>query len=74
MEGELQILKFKLEQESTNKINLILKNKDLYHSEEEREELIKNISDNAKSDLIHYVVNRKLVLDYFKDLLRRNKD
>lgn len=74
METELQKLKFKLEQKSRNEINSLIQDKDLFVDSEKRANLIKNISDTAKSDLIHYVVNRKLVLDYFKELLKRDEN
>ncbi|MDD4151818.1 MAG: ATP-binding protein [Candidatus Gracilibacteria bacterium] len=73
MELELQKLKFKIEQE-TNKEILSLREGNISFDEKKRSEIISKVSNNAKSDLIHYIVNRRLVLDFLIDLLRRNED
>lgn len=73
MELELQKIKFKIEQETTKEI-LSLREWNISFDEKKRSEIISKVSNNTKSDLIHYIVNRRLVLDFLIDLLRRNED
>ena len=72
-EAELQRLKFNREQEAIKEIGIVLSRND--NDEDERlREIISQITDIGKSDLVHYVCNRKIVLQTFKDLLKRRTD
>ncbi|EKD44200.1 MAG: hypothetical protein ACD_71C00215G0007 [uncultured bacterium (gcode 4)] len=73
IEIELQKIKIKREVDANSELNSIIKNKSTT-SWDKSADVIKLITENSKSDLIHYVVNRKLVLEYFKELLRRDDD
>lgn len=73
IEVELQRAKFHKEQSTKLQIKKILSEED-GDLEKQIDELIKAITDIGKSDLAHYVCNRKVVLDFFRKLLDRNDD
>lgn len=73
IEVELQRAKFHKEQSTKLQIKNILNDQD-GDLEKKIDELIKAITDIGKSDLAHYVCNRKVVLDFFKKLLERKDD
>lgn len=68
LEAELQRVKFSSEIKTKKEINKIIK-ADKFESLEKVEELVKKISDINKSDLVHYIATRKVVLEIFKKSL-----
>jgi hypothetical protein len=73
IEVALQTFKFKKEQKTKAEIRQILQNEDK-RFEEKLPELLSKVTEAGKNDLAHYISTRKLVLDLFDDLLRRNTD
>jgi hypothetical protein len=73
LEFALQKLKFSIEQNAKAKINSIL-NGSNDKSSDITEELIKEITEIGKSDLVHYVASRKSVLSLFKKSLEINDE
>lgn len=73
IETELQKIRLKKEKEAKNKINLILQ-KDKIDKNEKVDNLISEITEASKSDLLHYVATRKIVLDMFKKSLETRED
>ena len=73
IEVELQKAKFKKELETRSEIRKILNgsNSDF---EAKFDEVVSKITNIGKSDLAHYVCNRKVVLEIFIDLLKRRED
>lgn len=73
IELALQKVKIKREIESNREIMSIINDPSKIFWEKESE-LVKRVTENSKSDLIHYVANRKIVLEYFRELLKRSDD
>ena len=73
LEGELQRLKFNKEVETKTEINTILQSAEIKDNDR-LGELISKITDIGKSDLAHYICNRKITLTAFKELLKRDED
>lgn len=73
LEIELQRAKFKKEQSAKKQIEQVLNSKkdDI---PAKIEGLLKEITEIGKSDLVHYVCNRKVVLDFLHMLLERDDD
>jgi len=74
IEIELQTLKFKKEQSTRAILKEVIKDTESNFSQENMAEAISKISDIGKSDLAHYVFNRKLVLEALTNLLKRRDD
>lgn len=74
IEIELQTVKFKKEQATRAEFKTIFKNPNSLFSQEHIAGAIAKISDIGKSDLAHYVFNRKLVLEALTELLKRRDD
>lgn len=72
IEIALQTIKFSKEQDTRAKIQELLDSTE--PNDEEMNEAISQISEIGKSDLAHYVFNRKCVLDAIKNLLKRRED
>lgn len=73
IEIALQTFKFKKEQKTKAEIRQILQNENTKF-DEKLPELISRVTEAGKNDLAHYISTRKLVLELFEDLLRRNID
>ncbi|UFH32879.1 ATP-binding protein [Chryseobacterium sp. C-71] len=73
IELALQEVKFKREQETRAEIKEFLSNPEVSYNGQ-MAEAISKISEIGKSDLAHYVFNRKIVLDAFKQSLKRNEN
>ena len=73
IELELQKVKIRREIESNREILSAINDPSKTFWEKESE-LVKRVTEHSKSDLIHYVANRKVVLEYFRELLKRNED
>ncbi len=73
IELELQKVKIRREIDSNREILSAINDPSKTFWEKESE-LVKRVTENSKSDLIHYVANRKVVLEYFRELLKRNED
>lgn len=73
IEIELQKVKFHKELNTRVEINKIL-NSDNSEFDEKYERVISQITNIGKSDLAHYVCNRKVVLEIFKELLKRREN
>lgn len=69
IEIELQKIRLKTEREAKAKIKIILQ-KDKIDKKEKVEKLISEITEASKSDLLHYVATRKVVLELFKKSLQ----
>ena len=73
IESELQKIKFEKEQTTKSELQrLLAQNND--DNQEEISQAISTISEIGKSDLAHYVFNRKSVLQAFQQLLKRRGD
>lgn len=72
IEIALQTIKFNKEQNTRAKIQELIDSTD--ENGDEMNEAISQISEIGKSDLAHYVFNRKCVLDAMKNLLKRRED
>jgi len=70
---KLQKIKFKKEQTTKSQLQrLLAQNGEA--NQEEISKAISAISEIGKSDLAHYVFNRKSILQAFKQLLKRRND
>jgi len=74
IEMELQSVKFKKEQSTRAELKEIFRNPESHFGKENMANAISKISDIGKSDLAHYVFNRKLVLEALTELLKRRDD
>jgi hypothetical protein len=72
IEIEFQKFKFKKEQEIRIEVKEIIASKDT-DIENKLQNIFSKISENGKSDLAHYVCNRKLIVDTFDDLRKRRE-
>jgi hypothetical protein len=73
IESELQKIKFQKEQSTKSELQrLLAQNGEA--NQEEISKAISQISEIGKSDLAHYVFNRKSVLEAFKQVLKRRDD
>jgi len=73
IETALHNVKHQKEVETRAKFNEIFEHPEEYE-DSSFSEMVSEISDIGKSDLAHYVYNRKCVLEAFKELLKRNED
>lgn len=73
IEIELQKIKLKQEIETKQEIKELL-DSNKKTDQEQLQKAYSKITEIGKSDLAHYVFNRKLVLDAFFNALKRNKD
>jgi hypothetical protein len=73
IEIEFQKVKFKKEIETRNEVKRIL-NENNPDFEEKLDALISKITSIGMTDLAHYVGNRKVVLEFFKESLKRRED
>lgn len=73
IELALQELKFRKEQKTKAELKTLLENPEVSHNGQ-MAEAISKISEIGKSDLAHYVFNRKIVLEAFRQLLKRKED
>ncbi|WP_406684300.1 ATP-binding protein [Seonamhaeicola sp. MEBiC1930] len=73
IEAELQRIKFKKEQFTTSELKRLL-SENGEADQDKISEAISTISEIGKSDLAHYVFNRKMVLDAMTHLLKRRED
>lgn len=76
IESELHRVKYIEEKSTKIKIKQLLKNNDNNSKDlkDRIEDLVGKITEIGKSDLTHYVSNRKIVLDIFRKLLERTDD
>lgn len=74
IELELQKQKFNKEQKVKKEIKEILDSGVDKEIPETLQKIVREITEAQKSDLTHYVCNRKLVLELFKKLLEREDD
>lgn len=74
IEIELQKIKIKKEVDQKRKVNHVLESTNLENSDISIQELVDEISENSKNDLVHYVASRRLILDIFRKSLKRNKE
>ncbi len=72
IELELQKVKFQKEQTAKEEIKKILSN--TKNKIPDLSKPLSTITDVQKSDLAHYVYNRKIILELFKKFLQRNDD
>src|SRR5690606_27941727 len=73
IELALQEVKFRKEQKTRAELKTLLENPEVSHNGQ-MAEAISKISEIGKSDLAHYVFNRKIVLEAFRQLLKRKED
>lgn len=73
IELALQEVKFRKEQKTRAELKILLADPEVSHNGQ-MAEAISKISEIGKSDLAHYVFNRKIVLDAFRQLLKRKED
>lgn len=73
IEIELQKVKFSKEQQTRSELKELF-NEDNFDDSHKIAEAISKISEIGKSDLVHYVFNRKNVLEAFLRLLKRRDD
>ena len=73
IELALQEVKFKKEQETRAELKVLLNDPNVSHNGQ-MAEAISKISEIGKSDLAHYVFNRKIVLEALKQTLKRNEN
>lgn len=73
IELALQEVKFRKEQKTRAELKTLLDNPEISHNGQ-MAEAISKISEIGKSDLAHYVFNRKIVLEAFRQLLKRKED
>ena len=73
IELAFQSIKFQKEQESKVELRQILQSDD-EGFEDKVNQLLTKVTDVGKNDLTHYVCTRKLVLQIFEELLKRNTD
>lgn len=74
IEGELQKQKFTKEQNIKTKVSIILKEKEKDEIVKKIEEIYKELSELGKSDLAHYVILRRIILDVLEQSLKWNED
>lgn len=78
IEMKFQECKFQKEQSARNAINVLNQNQDVDSSPEVVEAqvdmILQAVTEAGKNDLIHYVCNRKRVLDLFEALRARKED
>ncbi|MFN0290025.1 ATP-binding protein [Pedobacter helvus] len=74
IELELQKFKFQQEQETKKEILFFLNSSDKSDLSNDINSILSKVTDIGKSDLAHYVCNRKVVLDFFDELRKRNED
>ncbi|MEM9446811.1 MAG: ATP-binding protein, partial [Verrucomicrobiota bacterium] len=74
IEIELQKIKIKKEVEQKKKVTHVLEKANLENSDISIQELVDEISENSKNDLVHYVASRRLILDIFRKSLQRDKE
>jgi hypothetical protein len=73
IEIELQKIKFNKEIETKSDIQRIMQSGDQEFIEK-FQNIVSRITEIGKIDLTHYVANRKVVIDLFHELLKRNED
>ena len=73
IELELQKIKFRKEQETRIDIQSVLDSND-DEFESQLNEIISKITEIGKNDLAHYVCNRKVVLKFLQEALKRRED
>lgn len=73
IELALQEVKFRKEQKTRAELKTLLENPEVSHNGQ-MAEAISKISEIGKSDLAHYIFNRKIVLEAFRQLLKRKED
>lgn len=73
IEQELQKYKYEQELEAKREVAFIL-NDDTEDYHEKLEQVLSKVTQIGKSDLVHYVSNRKVILDIFQKLLKRKDD
>jgi hypothetical protein len=71
IEVALQTIKFQKDQKTKAEIRQVLQTENK-NFDEKLPELISKVTESGKNDLAHYISTRKLVLELFEDLLRRN--
>lgn len=78
IEMKFQECKFQKEQAARNAINVLNHDQDIDSSpevvEEQVDKILQAVTEAGKNDLIHYVCNRKRVLDLFDTLRARKED
>jgi hypothetical protein len=72
IESRLQMAKFKQETRNRRRVTSILENSDLNNLKKDLPSVVSAISENSKSDLIHYIALRRGILDLFKRSLETN--
>lgn len=72
IELQLQKYKFEKEQETKQQIQFLLHSTEDNDFDERLNKIISQVTDIGKSDLAHYVCNRKVVLQIFEELRKRN--
>ena len=74
-EIELELQKVKIHKESSirSKITAILENSGPQNSEQSVQEVIEQISETSKNDLVHYVASRRQILDFFRRNIEKNQ-
>ena len=73
IEFELQKIKFNREQTAIREIRSVI-NDETADFDEKLDKAVSKITEIGKSDLAHYVFNRKIILQTFQELLKRRKD
>lgn len=68
-EEKLDSIFYNLKRETQKKLKSEINN----YNSERREEILKMVSDIDKSNLIEYIINRKLTLDFFDKSLQKNE-
>ncbi len=74
IELELQKFKFQQEQETKKDIQLLINTTEEEEFNERINSIMSKVSDMAKSDLAHYVCSRKVVLQVFEELRKRDEE
>lgn len=74
IEFELQKYKFTQEQENIRDVQFLLQSTELNEFEERLEAIVSRVTEIGKSDLVHYVSNRKVVLQIFEELRKRTDE
>jgi hypothetical protein len=74
IEIELQRHKFQVEQQTRTDISFLLNNTADDEFPDRLSQIVSKITEIGKSDLAHYVCNRKAVLQVFEELRKRNED
>jgi hypothetical protein len=63
-----------MEQETKREVQFLLNETDSEEFEKRINNIVSKITDIGKSDLVHYIVNRKIVLQIFEELRKRTED